>query len=105
MSDIQDKKSAASSKLMHYGMMACCAVMLLPVMAFFVAGGTVAGLWGNYGLFILLAFGLGAHVVMFKVMGKSCHGSKKEQAHENTVNAQFEHDLVPVRIHEVARPR
>ena len=51
MSNIDDQKSNASSKLMHYGMMVCCAVMLLPVAAFFLAGGSIAGLWSNVGLF------------------------------------------------------
>ncbi|MFG6665218.1 hypothetical protein ACGYKB_18350 [Sulfitobacter sp. 916] len=44
MSDNQSQKSTGSSKLMQYGMMACCAVMLFPVAAFFIAGGTIAGL-------------------------------------------------------------
>lgn len=33
--------------LMRLGMMACCAIMLVPVGAFFLAGGTIAGLGSN----------------------------------------------------------
>ena len=39
------------SKIMHYGMMVCCAVMLLPIAGYFVAGGTIGGLWGKSAVF------------------------------------------------------
>lgn len=58
---------------MHYGMMACCAVMLLPIAGYLVAGGTLAGLWGNASAFAPLLLCVGAHLVMHKAMGKSCH--------------------------------
>jgi hypothetical protein len=103
MSDNQSQKSTGSSKLMQYGMMACCAVMLFPVAAFFIAGGTIAGLWGNVGLFAPLALCLGAHVVMHRMMGKSCHGSRVEQANEATVDAGFEDGQAPER--ELVRAR
>ncbi len=89
MSNIDDQKSNASSKLMHYGMMVCCAVMLLPVAAFFLAGGSIAGLWSNVGLFAPIVLCIGAHVVMFKVMGKSCHGSKDEEVQDNAANGKL----------------
>ena len=60
-------------RLMRYGMMACCAVMLLPVAAFFVAGGSVSGHWANAGVFAPLALCVGAHLIMHKLMGKPCH--------------------------------
>jgi len=97
MSDTQSQKSTGSSKLMHYGMMVCCAVMLLPVAAFFVAGGTIAGLWTNVGLFAPIALCVGAHVIMFKMMGKSCHGSKQEQPDQASVDAEFQDGQVPER--------
>ncbi|MFC4732570.1 DUF2933 domain-containing protein [Salipiger abyssi] len=62
------------NKLMRYGMMACCAVMLIPVGAFFVTGGSVSGLWANAGIFAPLILCAGGHVVMHRMMGKSCHG-------------------------------
>ena len=62
------------NKLMRYGMMACCAVMLVPVAAFFVGGGRVSGLWANADVFAPLALCVGAHLIMHRMMGKSCHG-------------------------------
>lgn len=103
MSDTQSQKSTGTSKVMHYGMMVCCAVMLLPVAAFFVAGGTIAGLWTNVGLFAPIVLCIGAHVLMFKMMGKSCHGSKDERANEATVDAEFADGTAPER--ELVRAR
>lgn len=59
-------------RLMHYGMMACCAVMLLPVAGILIGGG---GLGGATGALAPLLLCLGAHLVMHKMMGKSCHGA------------------------------
>ena len=58
---------------MKLGMMACCAVMLVPLGALLVAGGTLGGLTSNLGLLAPLALCLGAHVVMHRMMGRSCH--------------------------------
>lgn len=60
---------------MKLGMVACCAVMLVPLGAFLVAGRTLGGLAGNIGLLAPLALCLGAHVVMHRMMGRSCHDS------------------------------
>ena len=101
MSDTNDQKTPGASKLMHYGMMICCTVMLLPVAAFFLAGGTIAGLWTNLGLFAPIALCIGAHVLMFMMMGKSCHNSGNKAEQEQPRDAEFEETRVPVR--EVAR--
>ena len=101
MADLDDRKPAQSGKLMHYGMMICCTLMLLPIATFFLAGGTIAGLWTNLGLFAPIALCIGAHFVMFKMMGKSCHGSKNEQVQGNGGDAEIKQ--VPVRVHEAAR--
>jgi len=69
----------ASRPLMKYGMWACCAVMLAPVGAYLVAGGSLAGLGGNLVAFAPLALCLGMHLVMHKFMGKSCHSSAKDE--------------------------
>ncbi|WP_040819059.1 DUF2933 domain-containing protein [Litoreibacter arenae] len=82
MSNIDAEKTDAPSKFMHYGMMACCAVMLLPVAAFFLAGGSIAQLWTNLGIFAPIALCIGVHLLMFKMMGKSCHGTKNETDRE-----------------------
>lgn len=76
----QNQTPPGQSKLMHYGMMTCCAVMLVSVAGFFLAGGTVAGHSGNAGVFAPLALCLGAHFLMFKVMGKPCHGAADDRS-------------------------
>lgn len=60
-------------------MMACCAVMLLPIAGFFLAGGTIAGLWSNSAAFMPLVLCVGAHLVMHKMMGKSCQKSSESE--------------------------
>ena len=76
--DGQEKHSG----LMRYGMMLCCAVMLLPVGLFFVGGGALSGLSANAGLFLPLALCLGMHFVIHRMMGKSCHGEKHDENKE-----------------------
>jgi len=76
-------KPDASGKLMKWGMAVCCSVMLLPVAAFLIGGGTIAGLWSNAGVFAPIALCIGAHVVMFKMMGKSCHAPAKKTETED----------------------
>ncbi|MFC0159178.1 MULTISPECIES: DUF2933 domain-containing protein [Mameliella] len=75
-------------RLMHYGMMACCAVMLLPIVGFFISGGTLAGLWGNAAAFAPLLLCVGAHLVMHKAMGKSCHDRSKAAETEEDLPAE-----------------
>lgn len=65
--------------LMHAGMAVCCTVMLIPVAGFFIAGGTIAGLVGNLGIFAPIAICIGAQVAMFAFTGKSCHGDAKSK--------------------------
>lgn len=90
MAEGEQQNPAGSSKLMHYGMMVCCAVMLLPVAAFLLAGGTIAGMWNNLGLFAPIALCIGAHVLMFKMMGKSCHSSTNKDEQKQIEDARFE---------------
>ena len=86
--DPQDTaKKDIPSILMKYGMMACCAVMLLPVVGFLVAGGSIAGLLQNSALLVPIVLCVGAHLVMHRFMGRSCHGdhaSKSEHQDEET---------------------
>ena len=72
----ESEKAATQGTVMKWGMMACCAIMLLPVASFLLAGGTIAGLWTNAGLFAPIAICVGAHLVMHRMMGKSCHGDR-----------------------------
>ena len=60
------------SVIMKVGMVVCCAVMLVPVFGYFAAGGALAGLWSNAAVFAPLAICLGAHLVMHRMMGRSC---------------------------------
>ena len=77
MSNTDDNNAKKGFGLMHAGMAVCCAVMLIPVAGFFIAGGTLAGLTSNLGVFAPIALCVGVHVAMFALMGKSCHGEKK----------------------------
>jgi hypothetical protein len=40
-----------NSRLSRFAMMACCALMIIPIATFFVAGGTVLALNGNLAAF------------------------------------------------------
>lgn len=77
MSDTNENNAKKGLGLMHAGMAVCCAVMLIPVAGFFIAGGTLAGLTNNLAVFAPIALCVGVHVAMFALMGKSCHGEKK----------------------------
>ncbi|GGB29368.1 hypothetical protein SAMN04490244_10448 [Tranquillimonas rosea] len=68
---------------MKLGMLACCAVMLVPLGAFLLANGTLGGLASNLGLLVPLALCLATHVVMHRMMGKSCHESAAETREED----------------------
>lgn len=63
--------------MMHVGMWVCCTVMLLPLLVFFVRGGSFYGLEDSLGVLAPIALCLGAHGVMFFFMGKSCHRGNK----------------------------
>lgn len=67
-----------SNSLAKLGMFACCIIMALPILAYFAAGGTLAGATGNLAAFAPLLLCAGAHLLMFKLMGKSCHGAQKD---------------------------
>jgi hypothetical protein len=63
---------------MRAAMWICCAVMLAPV-GFVMLGG--AGLEGlSLGLLAPVALCLGAHGVMHRFMGRSCHGQGRRPA-------------------------
>lgn len=64
--------------LMHWGMMACCAVMLLPIAAYFFSGGSILGAFNNIGAFAPLLLCVGAHLVLHRFMGKSCHNEETD---------------------------
>ena len=77
MAHTNDNKTKKGFGLMHAGMAVCCTVMLIPIAGFFIAGGTLAGLTSNLSFLAPIALCIGAHVAMFALMGKSCHGDAK----------------------------
>ena len=77
-----EQSKAKHSGMMRYGMMLCCAVMLLPVGLYFLGGGALSSLSSNVGLFLPLGLCLGMHFVMHRMMGKSCHGEKHDEKKE-----------------------
>lgn len=73
--------------IMKWGMMACCIVMVLPIVFYFMAGGTVGGLSDSLGLFAPLILCVGAHFLLHKAMGKSCHSTKSEAERPKATDA------------------
>jgi len=71
-------QKSSTMPVMKYVMWACCAVMLLPIAAFVMAGGLAGGLTSGLYVFAPLLLCAGAHVVMHRMMGKSCHGTASE---------------------------
>lgn len=73
-----------NSRLSRFAMAACCAVMLLPIAAFFIAGGTTSGLTENLAVFAPILLCVGAHLLMHRFIGGLCHdhGSKEVDAVE-----------------------
>jgi hypothetical protein len=63
-------------------MWACCAVVLLPIVAVMVAGGSLSGQTGNVWALVPLVLCVGAHFVMHRMMGNSCHEAPKEDHSE-----------------------
>ncbi|WP_295453757.1 DUF2933 domain-containing protein [uncultured Pseudophaeobacter sp.] len=81
------ERSRSGPKAMHFAMMACCVIMLLPIAGYFLAGGALGGLGSNLLTFAPLLLCVGGHFVMHKMMGKSCHtsGSRRETEEPNAV--------------------
>ena len=77
MSD-DTNRTKFGNALMKYGMWACCALMLLPVVWYFGAGGADGGLRQKIVAFTPILLCVGAHFLMFKMMGKSCHGASDD---------------------------
>ena len=62
--------------------------MIIPIVGFFIAGGSIAGLWSNASVFAPIALCIGAHAAMFMLMGKSCHSSKTKDAKAAAIEVQ-----------------
>ena len=74
-------------KIMKWGMMSCCIVMVTPIALYLIDGGMVGGLSDSLGLFAPLILCLGAHFFMHKAMEKSCHSNKSESERPKATDA------------------
>lgn len=72
---------------MKLGMIVCCVVMILPILLLLPTGVGLGGLLTNWTVLLPLGLCLGIHIVMHKMMGKSCHGD-----HEKLASNQDEDD-------------
>lgn len=82
-----------SSRFTRFGMTACCAIMLLPVAAFFIAGGTASGLAENLAVFAPLLFCLGVHLLLHRFIGGLCRGHTSKQENDAaTTTLQLQQD-------------
>ncbi|WP_430449656.1 DUF2933 domain-containing protein [Rhodophyticola sp.] len=66
--------------------------MIIPIAAFFIAGGTVSGVTENLAVFAPLLLCVGAHLLLHRFIGGLCHGhgSKRDEAAE-TVSPHLRH--------------
>lgn len=78
------------NRFAKFGMIACCLIMAAPIAVVLLTGGVDAVL-GNIGLFLPLAACLGMHVVMHRMMGRSCHGAGSRET-----EADPQQDAVPI---------
>ena len=83
MPEKTQESHAGLTRPMHFGMLACCAIMVAPLAVFFLQGGTVSSLQNSLGVLAPILICLVAHGAMFLVMGKSCH-SRKEVAEDSS---------------------
>ena len=67
-----------TSKSLHFGMLACCAIMMVPLAVYFARGGTISGLKDSLGVIAPLLICIGAHGAMYLVMGRTCHETDNE---------------------------
>lgn len=75
-----EASSEPKGSIARYAMWACCAVMALPIVALLAGGGSLSGVFSNAGALLPLLACLGLHVVMHRVMGRSCHDEKNAQS-------------------------
>lgn len=98
-----------ASPFLKYAMWACCVAMALPFGAYFLSGGTLSGLTRNFAAFAPLLLCVGAHLVLCKLMGKSCHGRSDKEgtiAATETGGARGEVETAdpPARLSQRPRP-
>ncbi|UZD90853.1 DUF2933 domain-containing protein [Cognatishimia activa] len=94
MAESIEKAAKKGFGVMHAGMVICCAIMLIPVAGYFIAGGTLTGLSNNFGVFAPIALCIGVHVAMFAFMGRSCHGNAKTKTETSNEIAELEPERI-----------
>ncbi|MCX8951883.1 DUF2933 domain-containing protein [Ruegeria sp. NA] len=82
-------------KIMKWGMMSCCIVMVTPIALYFIAGGMVGGLSDSLSLFAPLILCVGAHFLLHKAMGKSCHSTNSESDRPKATDVPVGPNTVP----------
>lgn len=70
-----------AGKMMHFAMLICCAVMIAPLAILLLSGDSISS-GGIASLAIPMAICVGAHFLMHRFMGASCHGSSNEEPAE-----------------------
>lgn len=89
---------------MKLGMMACCAIMVVPLVGYIAVGGSLAS-GGALSAALPLVACLALHGGMMFFMGKSCHGDKAENKADDAVvttsdaTAQDSHRIPVVQRH------
>ncbi len=74
-----NQRNSKSGKFSQFAMMACCAIMIAPIVFFLLAGGQIGGIGDGLAVFAPLAICVGAHLLMHRFMGKSCHHEKDDE--------------------------
>lgn len=69
------------SKMSSFAMMACCVIMVVPIVVLFAAGGQISTVGDGLAVLAPLAVCVGAHMFMHKFLGKSCHDEAKDAEH------------------------
>ena len=70
--------SQKEKQLGKWAMWACCTIMLLPLVGYLIVAQTSITSAGLINAALPLGFCLGMHLVMHKMMGKSCHAKPAE---------------------------
>ena len=70
---------AKRSLFARYGMLVCCVAMTLPIVGYLLGGGTFGGLLDDLALVVPLLACVGTHFVLYRLLGRSCHGRHEER--------------------------
>ncbi|MGR3436211.1 MAG: hypothetical protein ACU0CO_15195 [Shimia sp.] len=88
---------------MRLMMLACCAVMAVPLVGWVAAGGLALGAGSGLAAALPILACLALHGVMFLVLGRSCHGAAKDER-DNEPASLPEAARVPAVVRPAARP-